>query len=64
MLGSGPLSPRTAQLARAYTTWLNWWRSTIDSEDYLKYASREVSSQAGLRNYRCLKFTSEEGSCF
>ena len=42
VMGSGPLSPEMSRLSRAYLTWLGWWKSTIDSQDYLKFASREV----------------------
>ena len=29
-------------LARSYTSWLNWWKNTVNSDDYMKYASAQV----------------------
>ena len=45
--GSAALDPELTHQTRAYTTWLNWWRTTIDSEDYLKFASKEVCYNTG-----------------
>lgn len=27
---------------RAYASWLQWWKSTISCEDYIKYVSSQV----------------------
>lgn len=37
------LSPEKSRMARAFTTWQSWWRSTLNTGDYLKFVSREVS---------------------
>ncbi len=30
-------------MARSYASWLMWWRNTINSDDYMKYLSTQVS---------------------
>lgn len=30
------------KVARTYASWLQWWKSTITSDDYLKYLSTQV----------------------
>lgn len=32
------------KMSRTYASWLQWWRSTITSDDYMKYLSTTVSS--------------------
>ena len=29
--------------ARSYQSWLNWWKSTVSSDDYIKYLFTQVS---------------------
>ena len=29
-------------MARSYTSWLSWWKNTVNSDDYMKYASAQV----------------------
>ena len=29
--------------ARSYASWLTWWKNTINSDDYMKYLSTQVS---------------------
>ena len=31
------------KMARTYASWLQWWKSTITSDDYMKYLSTQVS---------------------
>ncbi|XP_065827268.1 coiled-coil domain-containing protein 87-like [Oscarella lobularis] len=40
---SGPLPSDVMRATRQYEYWLTWWRSTIDTEDYLKFAARKDS---------------------
>lgn len=35
-------------MARSYTSWLSWWRSTVNSDDYMKYASAQDSDYLGV----------------
>lgn len=30
------------KMARTYASWLLWWKSTITSDDYMKYLSTQV----------------------
>ena len=30
------------KVSRTYASWLQWWKSTITSDDYLKYLSTQV----------------------
>ena len=32
------------KMSRTYASWLQWWRSTITSDDYMKYLSTTVGS--------------------
>ena len=32
------------KMARTYASWLQWWKSTITSDDYMKYLSTQVIS--------------------
>ncbi|MGH0116517.1 UNVERIFIED_CONTAM: hypothetical protein FKN15_009650 [Acipenser sinensis] len=34
--------------SRAYKSWLQWWKSTVNSDDYLKYVSTKDSDYLGL----------------
>ena len=33
------------KMARTYASWLQWWKSTITSDDYMKYLSTQVNSR-------------------
>lgn len=41
---SGPLPTEELRASRQYGYWWTWWKATIDTEDYLKFVSRSVSS--------------------
>ena len=28
--------------SRSYASWLNWWKNTVNSDDYMKYISTQV----------------------
>jgi len=30
-------------MARSYASWLAWWKNSINSDDYMKYLSTQVS---------------------
>lgn len=30
------------KMARTYASWLQWWKSTLSSDDYMKYLSTTV----------------------
>lgn len=30
------------KMARTYASWLQWWKSTVTSDDYMKYLSTTV----------------------
>ncbi|XP_070542680.1 coiled-coil domain-containing protein 87-like isoform X2 [Ptychodera flava] len=34
--------------SRAYASWLNWWKSTVNSDDYMKYLSTQESDYLGV----------------
>lgn len=34
---------------RAYASWLGWWKSTINTDDYFKYMSTQVRTDVWLR---------------
>nr|XP_006814200.1 PREDICTED: coiled-coil domain-containing protein 87-like [Saccoglossus kowalevskii] len=36
------------QNSRAYASWLSWWKSTINSDDYMKYLSTQESDYLGV----------------
>ncbi|KAK2182071.1 hypothetical protein NP493_368g02075 [Ridgeia piscesae] len=35
-------------MARSYTSWLSWWKNTVNSDDYMKYASAQDSDYLGV----------------
>ncbi|XP_077988772.1 coiled-coil domain-containing protein 87-like isoform X2 [Glandiceps talaboti] len=34
--------------SRAYASWLNWWKSTVNSDDYMKYLSTQENDYLGV----------------
>ena len=30
------------KMSRTYASWLQWWKSTVTSDDYMKYLSTQV----------------------
>ena len=35
-------------MARSYASWLQWWKNTINSDDYIKYLSTQESDYMGV----------------
>lgn len=41
---TGPVPPELAPMLRAYNTWVTWWKSTVNADDYMKYVIKQVNS--------------------
>ena len=38
------LTPAQARLRQQYLNWLKWWKSTVSSDDYLKFVAQKVKA--------------------
>ena len=40
---TGPVPPEVAPMLRGYNTWVTWWKSTVNADDYMKYVIKKVN---------------------
>ena len=40
---TGPVPPEVAPMLRGYNTWVIWWKSTVNADDYMKYVIKKVN---------------------
>ena len=48
---------------KSYNSWLAWWRSTITTDDFLKFLSTQVRSLPNLLPPRVFRLENEEKPC-
>ncbi|XP_065911737.1 uncharacterized protein [Dysidea avara] len=45
---TGPVPPELAPMLRAYNTWVTWWKSTVNADDYMKYVIKQENDYLGV----------------
>ena len=48
MLGDANAETKGDAQSRSFASWLNWWRSTVGSDDYMKFLSTQETDYLGV----------------